>query len=147
MGHSYCTNFVHCVFSTKNRRESVPPELEERLWAYISGIAENEKLPLLAIGGTSNHVHLLISLPASVALANAISKMKSNSSRWLGEHGIPFAWQQGYGAFSVGASQLPAVKRYIASQADQHKKRNFDEEFVMLLRHYGISFDPAYVYG
>ena len=88
MGHSYCTNSVHCVFSTKDRRESIPNEIQEKLWAYIRGIADNEQVPLLAIGGTNNHVHLLIALPASVSLSEAISKIKSNSSRWLSEHGI-----------------------------------------------------------
>ena len=147
MGHSYCTNFVHCVFSTKDRSESIPPEIQEKLWAYVSGIAKNEQVPLLAIGGTNNHVHLIIALPASVSLSEAISKIKSNSSRWLGEHGSTFAWQEGYGAFSVGASQLQMLKNYIRNQEKHHKKRDFEEEFVALLKLYGVSFDPAHVYG
>ena len=147
MGHSYCTNFVHCVFSTKDRCDSIPNEVQEKLWAYIRGIAENEQVPLLAIGGTNNHVHLLVALPASMRLSQAISKIKSNSSRWIGEHGVRFAWQEGYGAFSVGSSQLPTVKKYIANQAEHHRKRNFEEEFVALLKLYGVSFDPAHVYG
>ncbi len=147
MGHSYCTNFVHCVFSTKDRRESIPSELQEKLWAYVRGIAKNEEVPLLAIGGTNNHVHLIIALPASVSLSEAISKIKSNSSRWLGEHGSSFASQEGYGAFSVGASQLQILKNYIRNQEKHHQKRDFEEEFVALLKLYGVSFDPAHVYG
>ena len=147
MGHSYCTNFVHCVYSTKDRCESIPTEIQEKLWAYVSGIGKNEQVPLLAIGGTNNHVHLLIALPASVSLSEAISKIKSNSSRWLGEHGSTFAWQEGYGAFSVGASQLQMLKNYIRNQEKHHQKRDFEEEFVALLKLYGVSFDPAHVYG
>ena len=147
MGHSYCTNSVHCVFSTKDRRDSIPNEMQEKLWAYIRGIADNEQVPLLAIGGTNNHVHLLIALPASLSLSEAISKIKSNSSRWLSEHGITFAWQEGYGAFSVGASQLQMLKNYIRNQEKHHQKRDFEEEFIALLKLYGVSFDPVHVYG
>ena len=147
MGHSYCTNFLHCVFSTKGRRDSIPNEAQENLWAYIRGIADKEQVPLLAIGGTNNHVHLLVALPATTTLCQTISKIKSNSSRWLGENGIQFAWQEGYGAFSVGASQLSAVKDYIAHQVEHHRKRNFEEEFVALLKLYSVEFDLADVYG
>ncbi len=125
----------------------MPNEIQQKLWAYVSGIAEDEQVPLLAIGGTNNHVHLLIALPASLSLSEAISKIKSNSSRWLSEHGITFAWQEGYGAFSVGASQLQMLKNYIRNQEKHHQKTGFEEEFIALLKLYGVSFDPVHVYG
>jgi REP element-mobilizing transposase RayT len=81
MSHSYCTNLVHCVFSTKERAPTIPPEVQEKLWAYLEGIARNHHMPLLAVGGISNHVHLLISIPQTTTVAAAINRLKANSSR------------------------------------------------------------------
>jgi len=93
MAHTYDANFVHCVFSTKNRTNSIPTELQEQLWAYMIGIANNLKLKTLAIGGTENHIHVLVGLPTTMTVAEMTQKIKANSSRWLGEHGIAFQWQ------------------------------------------------------
>lgn len=91
----------------------IPQELQEPLWAYLRGIANNLKIKTLAVGGTANHIHLLLGLPPTMRLAEAIQKLKANSSRWLGEQGIKFQWQEGYGAFSVSPSLLGAVQAYI----------------------------------
>ena len=99
---------------------------------------------LIAAGGTGNHVHLLFILPASCSLAHAVQKLKGSSSRWLGRS---FSWQEGYGAFSVSASQVLVVKRYIQNQKEHHCKRNFEQEFVALLRNCGIEYDERYVFG
>lgn len=139
MSHSYAANFVHCVFSTRDRRDLIPAELQERLYAYLSGTAKNLGIELLAIGGTSNHLHLLISLPPTLRLAEAVQKLKANSSRWLTENKIEFEWQKGYGAFSISPSQLTIVQTYIRNQEQHHAKRNFDEEFETLLRKSGIT--------
>jgi REP element-mobilizing transposase RayT len=144
MSHTYCKNFVHCVFSTKERRPLIPAERQEQLWAYLFGIAKNETLNLIAAGGTTNHVHLLMALPPVVTLAQAIQTFKGNSSRWMG---ADFAWQQGYGGFSVSASQLATVKAYIKNQAEHHQKRSFEEEFIARLKSYGIEYDPQFVFG
>lgn len=141
MSHAYVGNFVHCVFSTKDRLPIIPAELKEKLWAYVGGIAVNLGVTLMAVGGTNNHLHLLILLPSRLPLAEVVQKLKANSSRWLGEQGVTFAWQKGYGAFSVSPSVLERVRSYIHHQAEHHKKRNFDEEFIALLRSSGISFD------
>jgi REP element-mobilizing transposase RayT len=101
MAHTYNANFVHYIFSTKDRRNTIPPELEEKLWAYLLGIANNLRIKTLAIGGTANHLHMLLGLPPTMSVADAVQKLKANSSRWLGEHQIRFQWQEGYGAFSV----------------------------------------------
>lgn len=144
MAHTYANNFIHCVFSTKDRRSLIPSDRAAELYAYLGGIARGEGLSLIAAGGTANHVHLLFVLPASFSLAQAVQKLKGSSSRWMG-HG--FSWQEGYGAFSVSPSQVPVVKRYIQNQEEHHRKRNFEEEFVALLRNCGIAYDERYVFG
>jgi REP-associated tyrosine transposase len=146
MSQTFAAHFVHCVFSTKCRRDTIPPELEEKLQAYVLGIARNLGVELLAVGGTTNHLHVLISLPPKLALAEVVQKLKANSSRWLGEHGIAFEWQRGYGAFSISPSSLSSVQAYIRNQEQHHQRRNFDEEFLVLLRKSGIACDPAYVF-
>jgi len=144
MAHTYASNFVHCVFSTKERRALIPAARAAELYAYLGGIARGEGFMLIAAGGTENHIHLLFVLPASCALAQAVQKLKGSSSRWMGPG---FSWQEGYGAFSVSPSQLPAVKRYIQSQEKHHRRRNFEEEFVALLRNCGIEYDETFVFG
>jgi len=144
MSHTYANNFVHCIFSTKDRRQLIAPDRRSGLYEYMGAIAKNEGFSLIATGGTSDHVHLLFVLPAPYSLAQAVKKLKGSSSRWMGED---FSWQQGYGAFSVSPSQLQVVKRYIGSQEKHHRRRGFEEEFTFLLRSYGIEYDPRYVFG
>jgi putative transposase len=144
MAHTYASNFIHCVFSTKDRRPLIPTVRTAELYAYLGGTARGEGLSLIAAGGTENHVHLLFVLPASCSLANAVQKLKGSSSRWMGRG---FSWQEGYGAFSVSPSQVPVVKRYIQNQEEHHRKRDFEQEFVALLRNCGIEFDESYVFG
>ena len=142
MPHTYAANFIHCIFSTKDRRPLIPVARTTELDAYLGGIARGEGFSLIAAGGTENHIHLLFVLPASISLAHAVQKLKGSSSRWIG-----FSWQEGYGAFSVSPSQVPVVKRYIQNQEQHHRKRNFEEEFVALLRHCGIEYDERHVFG
>jgi putative transposase len=147
MSHSYPNVLIHCVFSTKNRQNLIPDDLREKLSMYFVGIGKGHQIPILCAGGTANHAHLLISLPASVPLAKAIQVLKANSSRWLGEHGLDFAWQEGYGAFSVSASNRKAVRNYIEHQPEHHAKRSFEDEFVSLLSKSGMGYDPKFVFG
>lgn len=147
MPHTYCTNLVHSVFSTKNRADTIRDEIREHLFAYIFGIAKNLRFKILALGGTANHIHILIAIPAKLPLSNAIRDLKANSSRWMSENGPAFSWQQGFGAFSVSPSQVPAVKQYIRGQAEHHRKRTFEEEFLLLLKKSGVDYDPQYVFG
>jgi|SRR5208282_3449835 len=147
MSHTYAANFVHCVFSTKERRDLIPAELQDRLYAYMIGIADNLHFKILAAGGTSNHVHLLIGLPPALTLAEAVQKLKANSSRWLGESGLQFEWQKGYGAFSVSPSLLPTVQAYIRNQAEHHKKRSFEEELLALLKKSGVTYDAEQLFA
>jgi putative transposase len=147
MSHAHAANFVHCVFSTKERRDLIPAELQERLYAYLIGIAQNLGLKILAAGGTSDHVHLLVGLPPTLTLLEAMQKLKANSSRWLGENGVQFEWQKGYGAFSVSPSLLPAVQAYIRNQAEHHRKRSFEEEFLALLKKSGVAYDAERLFA
>jgi putative transposase len=147
MSHTHAANFVHCVFSTKERRALIPGELQERLYAYMIGIADNLGFKILAAGGTSNHVHLLIALPPALPLAEVVQKLKANSSRWLGENGLQFEWQKGYGAFSVSPSLLPTVQAYIHNQAEHHKKRSFEEEFSAFLKKSGVIYDAERLFA
>ncbi len=144
MAHTYTTNLIHCVFSTKNRERLVPAGRQEQLWSYIVGIGRNIGVKILAVGGTDNHVHLLVALPATSALADVIQKIKGNSSRWMGPE---FGWQKGCGSFSVSPSQASAVRNYIRNQAEHHKRRSFEEEFIALLKKCGVEYDPRYVFG
>jgi putative transposase len=147
MSHTYPNIVIHCVFSTKNRQNTIPDQLQENLARYFVGIGKGHGVPVLCAGGTANHAHLLIALPATIPLAKAIQVLKANSSRWLGEHGFDFAWQEGYGAFSVSASNKDAVLHYIEHQAEHHAKHTFEDEFVSLLRRSGVAFDPEFVFG
>jgi len=147
MAHTYPNVLVHCVFSTKNRQSTIPDELREKLAMYFVGIGKGHDIPVLCAGGTANHAHILIALPASMPLAKALQVLKANSSRWLGEHGFHFAWQEGYGAFSVSPSNVEAVRRYIEHQPEHHAKYSFEDEFVTLLRKCDIAYDPQFVFG
>ena len=147
MSHTYAQNVVHVVFSTKERRKTIGREFQPKLRAYVAGICKKAGIHLHSAGGTEDHVHLLIQVPPVLPLAKAVATIKSNSSRWANEEGHKLAWQEGYGAFSVSASVVPAVDRYIQNQEEHHKKRSFDEEFVALLKKHGIEFDSKYVFG
>ena len=116
--HTHTTLLFHYVFATKNRLPSIPQELQARLWAYMGGIARANKMKALAVGGVADHSHVLLSLPPTITVAKAIQLVKAGSSQWMHEQtgSHRFEWQEGYGAFSVGASQVPATVHYIESQ-------------------------------
>jgi putative transposase len=147
MPHSFVQNYVHVVFSTKEREKLLSKPMQPKLWPYMAGVARNHDFLVLANGGMEDHVHLLLQLPPTLALAKAIALIKANSSRWIGEHGIRFAWQEGYGAFSVSASKRGVVEKYIANQEKHHRGMTFEREFLGLLKKHGIEFDPKYVFG
>ena len=147
MSHTYGQNVVHVVFSTKDRRKTIPAEFQPKLWAYAAGICKNLGILVHAIGGMEDHMHLLIQVPPALALARAVLTIKSNSSRWANKEGYRLAWQEGYGAFSVSASIVPAVIRYIQNQEAHHRKMNFEAEFVALLKKHGVEFDAKFVFG
>ena len=142
--HSFTSCLMHCVFSTKERRRSITKPLQERLWPYLGGIARANKMKALAIGGVEDHAHVLISLPSTLAIAKAIQLLKGNSSKWVHDtfrECWDFEWQEGYGAFSVGISGIPETIEYIEAQAEHHRKRTFQEEFVAILKKHEMEYD------
>ena len=146
MAHSFVRITIHVVFATKGRRNLIPQNKLQELFAYVIGIGRNKSIPLLAVGGMPNHLHLLIGLPWNMTYPDAISKIKANSSRFMRQTNRDFSWQQGYGAFAVSMSQVDAVVDYIRNQAEHHKKRSFEEEFMLLLKKAGIDYDPSTVF-
>ncbi len=138
MSHAYVRNHLHVVFSTRDRRHVIRPPVRETLWAYMRDICRNYGLDLEAIGGTEDHVHLLIALPPKLSLADAVRVVKANSSKWMSENGHWFSWQEGYAAFSVSASNLAAVCEYIRTQEEHHQGRTFEKELEALLLKHGI---------
>ena len=148
MSHTYISDLVHCVFSTKQRRNLISDDVRDDLWAFLGGVARKNGFKALIVGGTENHVHILLSLPATMSLAKAMQLVKGASSRWMNEKGLgDFAWQEGYGAFTVGISQKEHTMAYIRSQAEHHRKRSFEEEFLGFLKKHGVEYDPQYVWG
>jgi putative transposase len=147
MSHAYAQNTIHLVFSTKDRRKLITREFQPRLWAYIAGICKHDGIFVHAVGGMDDHIHLLVRIPPVLSVAKAVGAIKSNSSRWANEQSEKLAWQQGYAAFSVSASNVSAVIRYIQTQETHHKKMTFEAEFLSLLKKHGIEFDPKFALG
>jgi putative transposase len=147
MSHSFAQILIHLVFSTKDRQPTIPDSLEEELYKVIVGIGRSNKIEVLRVGGMPNHVHLLFALPRLVPLPEAVQKIKANSSRWVRERTGKFEWQEGYGAFSVSASNREAVIRYIDEQKQHHAKLTYEDEFVALLRKHEMEFDPRFGFG
>lgn len=147
MSDTYARNVIHVVFSTKDRRKLMLGEFRPRMWAYATGICKKLDVLVLAVGGMEDHIHFLLQIPPTLALAKAVLTIKSNSSRWASEDGHKFAWQQGYGAFSVSSSIVPTVVRYIENQEEHHRRMSFDAEFLALLKKHGMEFDPKFVFG
>lgn len=140
---------AHIVFSTKNRADLIAPEIETGLFSYIHGIVEKNGAKLIIAGGTANHVHLLISLPKKIDVPELIGDIKRASSSWIKKQDTSFYnfyWQKGYGAFSIGQSQVPTVINYIKKQKEHHAKQDFKDEFRILLKKYEIEYDERYVW-
>ena len=148
MPHSYTNLLTHVVFSTKDRRPLIDAALEARLFPYFGGIVRQLGGKLYVVNGVEDHVHLLVELHPSVAVAEAVGKIKGNSTHWIHES-FPdrstFAWQRGYGGFSVSKSNVSMVARYIERQKAHHEKWSFQDEFKELLRRHGIPIDEKLV--
>lgn len=148
MGHSHVASFAHFVFSTHNREPLLPIDAN-RLHNYAGGILRAERCALIASGGMPDHLHLLAQLHPSASYAQLMSAVKARTSAWL-RQSYPalagFAWQSGYGAFSVSVSNVDEVKRYIENQSEQHRKMTFQEEFVAFLNRHHVPYDPAYLW-
>jgi putative transposase len=148
MSQSFVQMYTHIVFHTKNNVDLIREDVEKDLYSYMGGILRNHKSCPLQIGGTSNHVHILCTLPKTVTLADLVEEVKKSSSRWIKTKGIHyrnFYWQDGYGGFSVSSSGVEAVKEYIATQKEHHKKLSMMDEYKNLLDEYGIPYEERYL--
>jgi putative transposase len=148
MAHTFSNLLYHVVFGTKGREPSIDQELRPDLHAYLGGIVRELHGSPIVINGTHDHVHLLLRFPPTIALADAIRVVKTNSSKWVHEEKrrAKFAWQSGYSAFSVSESGVPAVVKYIDQQEEHHRKKTFAEEYIEFLEKHGVSYDPRYVF-
>lgn len=139
---------VHFIFSTKNRSPLVTAEIQPALFAFIGGICEGQGCVLRAAGAADDHVHLLISLGKETSMSSIMMHVKKDSSRWMNEReGRRFAWQDGYGAFSIGFSQVPAVRAYLAKQREHHRRVTFMEEFEGFLQRYEVDYDQRFLWA
>jgi REP element-mobilizing transposase RayT len=150
MAHSYTNILIHYIFSTKNREKIITNELQKRLWPYMGGIARENKIKALSIGGIEDHVHLLLSLPATLSLAKAIQLIKGGASTWVHDT-FPnfknFKWQEGYGAFSVSISHVEDTIAYINTQREHHQIKTYQEEYIAFLKKHNIEYDERYIWG
>ncbi len=150
MSNSYHILLIHAVFSTKNREPWLCPSVRERLFPYLGGIARQNGLKSLSVGGMSEHVHLLLSLSREHSVAKVLQLIKGPSSKWVHEtfpQMAGFGWQEGYGAFSVGISQADETCRYIERQEEHHRTVSFKEEYLAFLKRHNVSYDERYVWG
>jgi putative transposase len=147
MGSTYLSLYYHLVFSTKNRAPIIDPTWSERLHKYLAGTITGLNGFTEAIGGVNDHVHLLVRLKATHCLADVLRELKKSSSTWVHEQiGLSsFAWQDGYAAFTVGATSILAVETYIANQCEHHRVKSFREELIEMLERAGIDYDPQYL--
>lgn len=150
MANTYSHCYYHFVFSTKNRAAFINPDIEERMWAYIGGIARKHKMTALQVGGIDDHVHALISSPPSIAPSQIAQYIKGGSSLWIHDE-FPalnkFAWQDGFGVFAVCKSHSAKVVEYIKNQRKHHENQTFEEEYIELLRLHEIEYDDRYLFG
>ena len=149
MSSSYCNLIYHMVFSTKGRKPWIDDHIEARLHEYLGGAIRGEGGVSFHVGGMEDHVHILAKLRQTKAICNVLRDIKANSSGWVHET-FPgyedFAWQSGYGAFTVSASQIESVAAYIDNQREHHKHMTFQEEFIQLLEKHGIEYDERYLW-
>ena len=149
MAQSLSSILIHLVFSTKNREPFITPAIETELHPYMAKIFCELKSPSLAIDGTSDHLHILFSLGRVIKVADLVEEVKTASSKWIktkGQEFKSFHWQKGYGAFSIGQSNVTALKRYIRNQKQHHVRITFQDEYRKFLRSYGIEYDERYVW-
>jgi len=145
--HSFVSSLHHCVFATKRREPVLTPAIRERLWPYLGGIARENGMKTLVIGGVADHVHVLARIRPAHSAAQIARVIKTNSSRWVHEKGhTKFAWQAGYGVFSVSESNVGSVTKYIAAQEAHHQKHSFQEEFLAFLKKNNVAYDERYIW-
>jgi len=149
MPQSLSLILVHIIFSTKDRAPLLDAAVRPQLHAYLATVARNADCECYRVGGVNDHVHLAVRLARTVTAAKLVEELKTASSKWLKTQSpalAGFAWQRGYGAFSVSHSGLDALKHYIDSQEEHHRTKTFEDEYRVFLEKYGIEFDERYLW-
>jgi REP element-mobilizing transposase RayT len=149
MANTYSQIYIQIVFAVEGRQNLIGREWKDELYKYITGIVKNEKQKLLAIGGVSDHIHILLNIKPNIALSDLVRDIKANSSRFVNEKRFvrgKFSWQEGFGSFSYSISQLDDVIRYIQNQEDHHRETSFKDEYLKYLKRFEIEFDENYVF-
>ncbi|HLO00207.1 MAG TPA: IS200/IS605 family transposase [Pyrinomonadaceae bacterium] len=150
MANTYTSIHYHFIFSTKNREPWLVPSVEQRIWAFIGGIARAHKMAALQVGGSNDHIHALVMAPPTIAPCQIAQYLKGGSSKWIHDE-FPalhsFGWQDGYAAFTVSKSNIPEVTAYIQNQREHHRTKTFQEEYLEFLRANGVEYDERYLWG
>ncbi len=149
MANTFSQIYIQTVFAVSNRQSLIKPEFKEDIYKYVTGIVKNQGQKLIAINGVADHVHLLIGLRPAMALADLVREIKADSTNFINKKKWirgRFSWQEGYGAFSYGHSQLDTIIRYIQNQEQHHKRSSFKNEYLTLLRRFDIAFEEKYVF-
>ena len=150
MANTFTSLHYHIIFSTKNREPWIAPEIEQRIWRFMGGIARKHRVTALQIGGVEDHIHALVTAPPTLAPSQIAQILKGESSKWIHDEFRKlkqFSWQDGYGAFTVSKSNIPQVIDYIQNQRGHHLKKTFQEEYLEFLQANGIDYDERYVWG
>jgi len=149
MSDTYTQIHIHLIFAVQNRISMIKSDFRDRLYNYIIAIIQNKNHKVISIGGMEDHVHILFGLRPNQALSELVKDVKINSTKWLNNEVFTFgkfAWQEGYGAFSYGKSQLPDVIHYIENQEKHHKKQTLQEEYKTFLDSFGVEYDDKYIF-
>jgi REP element-mobilizing transposase RayT len=149
MSQSLSKLYIHLVFSTKGRTETLPKQHLSEIHAYVAEILNQNHCPAICVGGTANHIHILFILNKTMSLSDTIRIVKTSSSKWINEKNgkyNPFCWQDGYGAFSISQSHVDAVMHYIETQAEHHAKTSYMDEFRRLCEIYDVALDERYAW-
>lgn len=149
MPNTYTQLHIHCVFAVKYRAAMIQPEWEERLHKYITGIVQNNDHKLLAINSVADHTHMFVGLNPKQSISEMLQLVKGDSSEFANKKGFTkrkFYWQDGYGAFSNSHSQIDAVVKYILRQKEHHHKKTFREEYIGMLKDYGVDYNEKYIF-
>ena len=149
MADSYSSLYYHIVFSTKNREPWIRPDIEERVWSFVGGIADRHEMTPIKVGGLDDHLHVVVAIPPTLTVSKAVQMLKGGSSRWI-RTTFPeletFGWQDGYGAFTVSKTQVPATMTYVERQRKRHQQWSFQQEYRTLLERHGIAFNERYLF-
>jgi REP element-mobilizing transposase RayT len=149
MSQSLSNILIHIIFSTKNREPVIDDIIKSELYAFLVSLSRSLGCFVHKIGGIEDHIHLLVALPRTISVSKLVEDLKKQSSRWIKNKGTKyhsFAWQNGYGAFSISASHQSALENYISNQKEHHKKNSFKDEFRIILQKYNVSYDEKYLW-